>query len=186
MKKLLAGLLVLALCLTLLPAAWAEETEAEDMTLEDFTLESAKRMIAAYGWEGVTGSVKQVGAKLWREASMTRMDLTEEMEESGYLAIFYSEEIQLAVMLQDYGMDLAEYKAAVEDSKYKNIREETVNGREFLLYDESRKKENYCRVAATEEDGQMLEFIFFYDDKSYDTLADVTIATIRWEKAEAK
>lgn len=188
MRKLLAGLLTLALCLTLLSTVpRAEEPTEAELTLEDFTLESARRMIAENKWEGMTGSVDGAGVKLWRENSLARMDLTQEMEDAGYLAVFYSSNLQLVVMLQDYGMDFAEYKNAVEESGYENVRQETVNGREFLLYDESREEESFCRVAAAEEDdGQMLEFIFFYTSADMDTLVDVIIATIRNEEAQSE
>lgn len=188
MRRLFAVLLALALCFTLFPIVpRAEEPTEEPLTLEDFTLESAKRMIAENKWEGMTGSVDGVGVKLWRENAMMRMDLTQKMKDAGYLAVFYAADLQLVVMLQDYGMDMAEYTAVVEENGYENIRQETVNGREFLLYDESRDEENFCRVAATEEgDGQMLEFVFFYLSEDLDTLVDVIIATVRSEEEQTQ
>lgn len=184
MKKWLAALFALVLCLSLFPAASGEETTP---VITEFTLDNAKELIYEYEWEGVSGSIAQVGLRLWRVSSMERMELTEEMEESGYLAVFYSEDMRLIVLLQDYGLNLTDYQAAVEESGYENIRQETVNGREFLIYDEKRTEDSYCRVAATEEtDGQILEFVFFYQDEELDTLADVIVATIREDDSQGK
>lgn len=182
MKRLLSALLVLVLCVAVLPAP----SYAYKATVTDFTWETAKALISENGWEGVTGVIKEVGIRFWREGTMMSVEITEDLEKKGYLGMYVSEDVQLAVILQDYGMDMDDYKAAIEDSGYKNIREESVNGREFIIYDESRKKQNYRRIAATEEDGQILEFVYFYDTKSFDAITEVMIATIRDMETETK
>ena len=73
MKKVLALFFALVLCLPLSPAAFA--AEEEEVELADYTYESAKEVIAAAGWEGISCSVAQ--RKFWLPAGLTRMELTE-------------------------------------------------------------------------------------------------------------
>ena len=73
MKKVLALFFALVLCLPLSPAAFA--AEEEEVELADYTYESAKEVIAAAGWEGISFSVAQ--RKFWLPAGLTRMELTE-------------------------------------------------------------------------------------------------------------
>lgn len=182
MKKMLAWLLAFVLCLPLSSGALAAKQDEEAPTLGEFTFESAFQVIAYYGWEGITGSVSEVGVRFWRSKALQRVELTQEMIDAGYLAVFASTDCTLSVMLQDYGVDLEEYRGIVEDSGYKNIREVSVNGRDFVIYDEPQKNGAFCRVAATQEpEGRVLEFVFYYTGSSPDyaaTLFDTTFATI--------
>ena len=78
MKKVLALFFALVLCLPLSPAAFA--AEEEEVELADYTYESAKEVIAAAGWEGISCSVAQ--RKFWLPAGLTRMELTEEAKQT--------------------------------------------------------------------------------------------------------
>lgn len=182
MKKMLTWLLVLALCLPLSTGALAAKQDEEAPSLDEFTFENAFRIIAYYGWEGITGSVSEVGVRFWRSKALQRVELTQEMIDASYLAAFASADCTLSVMLQDYGVDLEEYRGIIEDSGYENIRDESINGRDFVIYDEPQKNGALCRVAAAQEpEGRVLEFVFYYTGSSFDyvaTLFDTTFATI--------
>ena len=160
MKKVLALFFALVLCLPLSPAAFA--AEEEEVELADYTYESAKEVIAAAGWEGISCSVAQ--RKFWLPAGLTRMELTEEAEEAGYLACYLSGDFMLSVAYLDYdGISLEEY-----------------NGVDTVIYDEPQKDGTICRIAATTEpDGQFLEFVFRTNSEKLDDLIYVCIATIR-------
>lgn len=194
MRKMLAWVLVLALCLSFVPgfaAAEQEQTEGEEEApvLAEFTLENARKLIGYYGWEGVTGSVGKTGIRFWRPSAMQRAELSQKMIDAGYIDAFYASNCTLSVILQDYEIDLKEYQDIVESSGYGNVRAESVNGREFVIYDEPQKDGSFCRVAGTQQsEGQILEFVFHYTDEyseGVDIFLNVVIATIReQEKTE--
>ena len=177
MKKVLALFFALVLCLPLSPAAFA--AEEEEVELADYTYESAKEVIAAAGWEGISCSVAQ--RKFWLPAGLTRMELTEEAKEAGYLACYLSGNFMLSVAYLDYdGIRLEEYLDAVTENGVRDPRMEEVNGVDTVIYDEPQKDGTICRIAATTEpDGRFLEFVFRTNSEKLDDLIYVCIATIR-------
>lgn len=192
MRKTLVCMLVLALCLSFVPGSAAAEqgqTEGEEeaLVLAEFTLENARELIGYYGWEGVTGSVAKTGIRFWRPAALQRVELSQKMIDAGYIDAFYASNCTLSVILQNYEIDLKEYQDIVESSGYGNVRVESVNGRDFVIYDEPQKDGSFCRVAGTQQsEGQILEFVFHYADeysKDVGILLDTVIATIREEES---
>ncbi len=190
MRKWLAWVLVLALCLSVAPGAFAAEQE-EAPVLSEYTWDNAMKLIGYYGLEGVTGSVPQVGLKFWRLSALQRVELTQEMTDAGYLAAYTASDCTLSVILQDYdGIDLEEYQTVIEDSGYKNVQAEPVNGRDFVIYDEPQRDGSLCRVAATQEpEDQILEFVFYYkgeNEENVNILLNIIIASIQSQTAAAK
>lgn len=190
MRKWLAWVLALALCLSVAPGALAAEQE-EAPVLSEYTWENAMKLIGYYGLEGVTGSVAQVGLKFWRLSALQRVELTQKMTDAGYLAAYMADDCTLSVILQDYdGIDLKEYQAIIEDSGYKNVQAEPVNGRDFVIYDEPQKDGSLCRVAATQEpENRILEFVFHYmgeNEENVNILLNIIIASIQSQTAAAK
>lgn len=182
MRRFFAIAVVAAVFLSLLPGALAKgtDTEEEAPTLASFTLEDARTLISYYGWEGVDGAIAQAGIRFWRPAAMERLDLTQLSNTNGCIAAFAAPDCTLMVTPVDYGIDFKEYQQAVQDSGFDNIRFETVNGVDFVLYDEPQKDGSFCRVAATQAPEQkILEYVFFFQDEAWDLLIDTVIATVR-------
>lgn len=176
MKKVLALVLTLVLCLPLAPAAFS--AEEEKMELADYTYESAKEVIAAAGWEGISCTVAE--RKFWLPVEMKRMELTEEAKEAGYLACYLSANFMLSVACLDYdGISLEDYLNIVTENGVRDPHMEEVNGVDTVIYDEPQEDGTLCRIAAmTEPDGRFLEFVFRTNSEDLDFLIHVCIATI--------
>lgn len=183
MRRWIALVLLFALCLVPSSNAAAEEEEAPPFT--EFTLDCARELIAYYGWEGEASRLPRLGIRFWHPSAMQKQELPQAMGDEGYEAVYLASNCMLSVLRQDYGIDLEEYRAVVEDSGYGNIRRETVNGQTFLLYDEPREDDSFCRVAATEEGETILEFVFIWEDEALEPLMDLIIATICREETPA-
>lgn len=194
MKKLTALLMVFVLCVSLLPAAFAqgtvaieEETEEGTDELEDeavelagYTLDDAKYVIRACDLEGKTSKIKQIAMQFWIPNELNRMDVPQKAIDNGYLAFYEGPGFVVTVALQNYGLSMDDYISAVEENRVENLHLEDVNEREFVIYDELQKDGSFCRVAATSWDEEtMLEFVFQAQDDNVDFLTSVVIATIR-------
>lgn len=181
MRKWIVRLLILVLCLSLVPSVLArsEGTEAAP-ELTAFTLENAEKVIAYYGWEGITGTVDNGTFTFWRPDTMARMAIPAELEEEGYLDAFAAADCTIAVIAQDYGISLEKYEAAVQKNGCKNVRHEDINGIDFLVYDEPQGDGSLCRVAAVgQEKGMILEFVLFYENEQQDAQINAILASVR-------
>lgn len=180
MKRIISLIVVLALCLSLVPAALASEAEVIK-ELKDYTYESAWEVITTNMWEGVTCNISDANLKFWLPAGVTRIELNEKALASGYLVCYGAPDLMVTVAYMDYdGISLEKYLDIVTDSGYKNAKMEQVNGVGTVIYDEPQKDGTLCRVAASvAEDGRFLEFVFRTNDSKLDFAINVSIASIR-------
>lgn len=201
MKRSIAALLAILLCVAHVPAIQAADLaeadrifgtaeleefaaydDEEDVELNDFTYQSAKAVIKGKGWEGISCRVEDW--RFWLLAAMEKAELTQQGIDSGYLAVYLADDCEVSVVRVDYGnLDLKGYLSAVKQNKVNNARITEVNGVEAVVYDEVQKDKTLCRIAAfLEADGSFVEFIFRAKDNVMSLPIDVTIASIRTEK----
>lgn len=176
MKKFLSILMVLALCLSLVPAALAAETESV------ITWEEVAPLIVEEGWEGEFVELPDVELKLWIPVGLLPLELTEEDLERDYIAYFRSEDgaAALGVTLTDAGLTEEELLVALEDLGVEDAGYTLINGINFITYTNVIDDDTVCNVATlVNEHGYVLEFAFTAGDEGYEALSLIMLSSIQ-------
>lgn len=179
MKKTLALLLTLVICLSMFPMA-----QADDRVLESYDYNAAIQFIGEMGWEGISASIKQANAVFWLPNTMTQGEVSEEYQAMGVVKGYVSRNLIVQIQMADYQDDtLEDYLAAAEKEGCLNPRIEQVNGVDWLIYDTEMEDAAICRVAASKlADGQFLEVVYFAMDEELDSVIEASIATLRFRE----
>lgn len=176
-KRLMALLLTTVLCLSMIPSAFAATKE---MILEEYSYTGAREVIATEEWEGKTVSLKDMNLKFWVPGELVRMKLPEELVQSGVLAYYKGESLNIVVKHTRYEItSLDDYEQMVTEQKCTNIVRQEINGLDTLCYTSKQSGGRYLRIAVSmDDDGCFLEFV--YDgSKKLENMSNVSIATIR-------
>lgn len=176
MKKFLSILMVLALCLSLVPAALATETESI------ITWEEVAPLIEEEGWEGDFVELPDVELKLWVPVGLLPVELNEEALEIGYIAYFMSEDesVALGVTLTDAGMTEEDLLTTLADMGVEDAGYTMINGVNFITYTNVLESGVVCNVASlVNENGYVLEFAFTAGDEGYEALSLIILSSIQ-------
>lgn len=180
MKKTISILLLAVLLLSVLPAAIAEPNEKAK--LEGYSWKDARTFISEREWEGFGSNQKKIGMKLWVPNLMAKAELSVEDELNGYISVYLTQYGELE-------MDIFRISAQTNMEKYmKDLTKEygdvlermDINGIDAVVYTDPSVKNEVCRVASYVcEDGSIVEFVFYYKDKTYADYVETMIASIR-------
>ena len=176
MKKFLSILMVLALCLSLVPAALAAETESI------ITWEEVAPLIVEEGWEGSFVELPDVELKLWVPVGLLSVELSEEDLQEGYIAYFMTEDgdAALGVTLVDAGLTQETLLAALEEMGIEDAGYTMINGVNFITYTNVIDDTTVCNVASlVNENGYVLELAFTAGDEGYEALSLIMLASIQ-------
>ena len=180
LRKLMALLLALVMCLSLASFALADE-EAEDAEIPELNWEDvAEEVEASIPGEFVV--FDEIYAAMYVPDIMLPQELTEEDVEAGYIAYFATEEedAAIAVMYVDgEGMDLEAYfDFLAEEDGITDLEVVIINGIVYVSYV---IPETDCMCLATDtEMGYILEFTFSpYSDEDYSQLAALVAMSIQ-------
>ena len=170
MKKIVAILMALALCLSTAFAAeinWADvaDTAAQlDPNAQFWTLNAVK-------------------CTVWVPEVLQYVELTDEDIEAGYTAYWCTEDGTAAMGVQYVDMDgasLADYAAMLADMGIADIEEHVVNGIPCITYSYTNEEGAASRVVAfTVDNGYVLEFSFTAGDEGYEVVSDIIAASIQ-------
>lgn len=179
MKRMTALLLTLALCLSMLPAAYAA-----DPKLESFTYKAAMNYISEMEWEGVSVNVKEAKMVFWVPNTLARIEPPEDMVEAGVVKAYAAQDLVVQVVMADYGEEtLEEYLEAAKEEKCKKARIEQVNDVDWLIFDREMEGVAVCRVAAAKlPDGQFVEVFYYALNSKLSNMINASIATLRFRK----
>lgn len=170
MKKIVAMLLALALCLSTAFAAeinWADYADAA----------------AQLDPNAKTWTLNAVNCSLWVPEVLQYVELTDEDIEAGYTAYWCTEDGTAALGVQYVDMDgitLEDYAALLVDMGVTDVEENTVNGLPCITYsytDEDGASSNV--VAFTTDAGYVLEFAFTAGDEGYEVVSALIAASIQ-------
>ncbi|MGM9604194.1 MAG: hypothetical protein ACI3XG_03945 [Faecousia sp.] len=176
MKKLISVLMVLALCLSLVPAALAAETESV------ITWEEVEALIAEEGWEGGFVELPEVGLKIWVPSVLGPVELTQEDVEASYIAYFITEDgsAALGITLYEAGMTEDEVLAYLLESGCEDAEIAVINGTNFITYTNVTDEGVVCNVATlVSEDGYALEFAFSAGDEDFEIVSAAMVSSIQ-------
>lgn len=170
MKKIVAILLALALCLS---TAFAGEANWADVA------DTAAQMDP----NGKFWTLNAVNCTLWIPEMLQYVELTQDDIDAGYTAYWCTEDGSAALGVQYIdvdGMSLTDYAAELVEMGIEKVQEEMVNGIPCVTYTYTDEDGVTCNVVAiTTEAGYVLEFAFTAGDESYEQLSLIIAASIQ-------
>lgn len=172
MKKLTAILVVLAMCLSMIPAVFAENA---------ISWADVEAVVAENNWEGEFKTFEEIAVQIWIPAVLQDCELSEEDAEAGYIGYYMTEDESAAVGVQyvnSDGMSLEDYTAFVTENGGTEIEVGTVNELPCVTY--VLEENDACCIAFTTEMGYILEVSCTpYSDEGFRNVAAVIMASIQ-------
>ena len=151
MKKLIA--ILISLCLMLAAAGAFAETATTEMSWE-----TVEPLLETYGLKGDFETFDDVALQIWIPSSMTRLELTQEDVDKGFIAHFLDEDqtAQVSVVYVDVdGTTLEEYEKMLPDYGVSDIEELVINDIPALSY--TVEETDSVTIAFETEGGYILE-----------------------------
>lgn len=169
MKKILAILLALALCLS---AAFAAEINWADVADQ-----AAEMAPSAQFW-----TLNAVNCKIWIPDVLQYIELSEDDIDAGYIAYWCTEDGSAAVGVQYVNMDgtsLEEYAAWLTENGF-TVEEGVLNGLSCISYSWVSEEGVASNVVSfTTAAGYILEFSFTAGDEGYEVVSAFIAASIQ-------
>lgn len=177
MKKLIAMITALVLCLSLVSAVSAEEVFTMDW-------EAMEAGIAEAGVEGEFYKLGGVNVLVWVPNFMELDELTDEDIENGFIAYFADENgaSTLAVTLNEVDMDIEAGMEFLIDAGVTEIEEVRINGLRALMYSYENDAGELRVGVSMFSKGYNLEFTFTFGDEDFETTYVYIMSSIQLEQ----
>lgn len=181
MKRLISLLVVLALCLGMLPAAFAA---GFTVTCTGWT--EAQSEASRLGLNGEFVTLPSVGLKVWLPDGLKSFALTQDMvEKMGYIAYYMNADQTNAlgvtkILFDDPDPTAESIAAAIRDGGVSQISEVTINSLNCLTYSYEVGEGFICNVVTVIlPSGCAAEFAFICGDSSFSQTAACIIGSIQ-------
>ena len=171
MKKIFALILALALALAAM-SAFAETAVTE------LNWENCEPLLTEYELEGDFVTLDEIAVKIWIPISMSRIELTQEDKDKGFIAYFLDDDqtSQISVVYVDVkGMTLDEYAAALPEYGATEIESVLINGLPAISY--VMEETDSVSITFATEAGYVLELTMAPKSAEYADIAWTIVAS---------
>lgn len=178
MKKIIALFLALVMCLSLLPAAFAEETEVAVLEWAD-----VESVVAEAGIEGAFYMLEEIGLIFWVPNDMEPVEAPD--DGSIYLGCFANEDrthtFGISVTEPSEGVEFENFLAAVsEDEDIQGLEVVVVNGLAVISYTIVSGDEAVANnISMVLDNGSILSFVFNVGDEEWNRVSMFIGASIQ-------
>lgn len=170
MKKIIAVLIALVLCLS---TAFAVEINWTDVADTAASIDPNAQI-----W-----TLNAVNCAMWIPEVLQYVELSDEDIEGGYIAYWETEDGAAAMGVQyvdKNGMELADYAAQLADMGITDVEENVINGLPCITYSYTTDEGVAANVVAfTTDAGYVLEFAFTAGDPGYEQISALIAASIQ-------
>lgn len=182
MKKIISMLIVLALCLSVLPAAFAAETDTDTIVVNWSDYDERRE---SEGWQGGFYLLEDLGFMIWIPDTMAPSELSEEEVANGDIALFTTEdgEFFVYVGVMDTGLEADQIENLLTGMGAETVTKVLINGIPFHTGTVEYEDGSFTNVAIfAGEDGCIMQVMFpggnaDFDDVSMAIMSSVQVYT---------